>query len=78
MHSKKADEEMKNTKLEAARLNKCMTQEQLTATVGISLRAYKIYEAGERLPRADVAIRIARALDSSVEELFDEVNHEAT
>lgn len=61
---------MKNIKLEAARLNKHLTQEQLAALVGISLRAYKTYEAGERLPRADVALNIARALGSTVEELF--------
>lgn len=61
---------MKNIKLEAARLNKHLTQEQLAALIGISLRAYKTYEAGERLPRADVALNIARALGSTVEELF--------
>ena len=63
---------MKNIKLEAARLNKHLTQEQLAALIGISLRAYKTYEAGERLPRADVALNIARALGSTVEELFGE------
>ena len=61
---------MKNIKLEAARLNKHLTQEQLAALVGISLRAYKTYEAGERLPRADVALNIARARGSTVEALF--------
>lgn len=61
---------MKNIKLEAARLNRHLTQEQLAALVGISLRAYKTYEAGERLPRADVALNIAKALGSTVEELF--------
>ena len=63
---------MKNIKLEASRLNKHLTQEQLAALIGISLRAYKTYEAGERLPRADVALNIARALGSTVEELFGE------
>ena len=61
---------MKNTKLETARMGKRLTQEQLALRVGISLRGYKTYEAGERIPRADVAIRIAGALDSTVEALF--------
>ena len=63
---------MKNIKLEAARLNKHLTQEQLAALIGISLRAYKTYEAGKRMPRADVALNIAKALGSTVEELFGE------
>ena len=64
---------MKNVKLETARLNKRMTQEQLAALVSISIRAYKTYESGERLPRVDTAIRIADALESTVEELFGDM-----
>lgn len=62
---------MKNTRLEAARTAKHLTQEQLAALVGVSLRAYKTYEAGERLPRVDVAIRIARIFGATVEDLFE-------
>lgn len=62
---------MKNTRLEAARTAKHLTQERLAALVGVSLRAYKTYEAGERLPRVDVAIRIARIFGATVEDLFE-------
>lgn len=35
-----------------------------------SIRSYKYYESGERIPRADTAKLIAKALNSTVEELF--------
>lgn len=36
----------------------------------ISIRAYKYYESGERIPRVDTAKLIAKALNSTVDELF--------
>ena len=53
-------------------MGKRLTQEQLALRVGISLRGYKTYEAGERIPRADVAIRIAKVLGTTVEALFQD------
>lgn len=47
-----------------------LTQEAVAKKAGISLRAYKMYESGERIPRADVAILIARTVKSTVEKLF--------
>ncbi len=47
-----------------------LTQEAVAKKAGISLRAYKMYEAGERVPRADVAILIAHTVKSTVEKLF--------
>lgn len=47
-----------------------LTQVEVAIKAGISDRAYQNYEAGERIPRADVAKRIAKALNSTVEELF--------
>lgn len=47
-----------------------LTQVEVARKAGISDRAYQNYEAGERIPRADVAKRIAKALNSTVEELF--------
>lgn len=35
-----------------------------------SIRAYKQYESGERIPRVDTAKLIAKALNSTVDELF--------
>lgn len=46
------------------------TQEQVAEKAGISLRAYKMYESGERIPRADVMARIAKVLRTSVERLL--------
>jgi len=61
---------MKNTKLKKAREKCNLTQEQVATKIGTTARAYQYYEAGERIPRADVAKRIAKALNSTVEELF--------
>lgn len=61
---------MKNTKLESARAAKKLTQEQMATKADVSLRAYKAYESGDRIPRADVAIRIAKTVGRSVEWLF--------
>lgn len=50
-----------------------LTQLEVAKRAGISIRAYKMYEQGERIPRADIAILIADAVGSSVEELFRKV-----
>jgi len=39
-----------------------LTQAEIAKKAGITTRAYQIYEAGERKPKSDVAIRIADAL----------------
>ncbi len=47
-----------------------MTQPQLAKKVGILYQALQVYEYGKQIPSVDTAIRIARALDTTVEELF--------
>ena len=47
-----------------------LTQEALAKRAGISYRAYQNYESGGRVPNVYAALKIADALDSSVEELF--------
>lgn len=59
----------KNTKLIAKREKKGITQVQVAKQAKVSIRAYKYYEAGI-MPKADTAKLIARALNSTVEELF--------
>lgn len=59
-----------NSKLKKRRKELGLTQETVAKKASISLRAYKIYESGERIPRADVAILIAKTLKSTVEKLF--------
>ena len=61
---------MSKTKLKAERQEKGLTQVEVAGKASISIRAYQQYESGERMPRADIAVLIARALNSTVEELF--------
>ena len=53
-----------------------LTQAQIAKLVGVTERGYRAYEASETarrktIPDALTAIRIARALDSTVEELWN-------
>ncbi len=61
---------MKNSKLYEAREKCGFTQVEVAKKANITERAYQNYEAGMRIPRADVAVRIARAVKSTVEKLF--------
>ncbi len=56
--------------LRARRAATSLTQEALAARVGISRQAYAAIELGNARPSVDVALRIASALDTSVEALF--------
>ena len=62
-----------NSALKKARLNADLTQVEVANKVGISERAYQNYESGIRVPNAYVAQRIAKAVNSKVEELFKEI-----
>lgn len=62
-----------STLLKVERKTAGLTQLEVAKKAGISIRAYKTYEQGERIPRADIAILIADAVGSSVEELFRKV-----
>ena len=61
---------MENKKLKAARKKFDYLQSEIADKAEISVRAYQQYESGKRIPNAGTAIRIAKALDSTVEELF--------
>ena len=56
--------------LRAAREKSNKTQVRVAEESGISEVAYQSYEYGSRLPRVDVAIRIADALGTTAEALF--------
>ncbi|MBQ8357124.1 MAG: helix-turn-helix transcriptional regulator [Clostridia bacterium] len=60
---------MKN-KLKEARENAGLTQKQVADAVGITIRCYQYYETGIKKPAVDVAIQIAKKLNSTVEEVF--------
>lgn len=53
---------MKNTRLKEAREKINLTQVKVAEQVGITEVSYQNYEAGERIPRADIAIAIAETL----------------
>ena len=61
---------MKNVKLQAAREKSGKTQAQVAREANIAERLYQDYEYDKREPGVRTAIRIARALDSTVEALF--------
>ena len=56
--------------LRAAREASGKTQAQVAKEAKIAERLYQDYEYGKRIPSATVAIRIAKALNSTVEILF--------
>lgn len=59
-----------NIKLKQARKKTGLKQWQVAKEANITVVCYQRYEAGDRIPRADTAKLIARALNSTVEELF--------
>ncbi|HKP62914.1 MAG TPA: substrate-binding domain-containing protein [Polyangiales bacterium] len=48
------------------------TQHALAQAAGLSRQSVNAIEAGRAMPAVDVALRIARALECSIEELFDQ------
>lgn len=48
-----------------------LTQLQVATKANVTERMYQYYEAGERTPLATTAIDIAKALCTTVEELFE-------
>lgn len=56
--------------LRAAREQSGKTQAQVAKEIGVSELSYQRYEYDKREPGVRTAIRIARALNSTVEDLF--------
>lgn len=57
-------------RLRAAREMSGKTQAQVAMEIGITENAYQKYEYGEREPRARMAVRVAKAVNSSVEVIW--------
>lgn len=57
-----------NQKLRELR-GKC-TQEYIAKAVGVTKSSWAMYERGERVPRDEVKIRIAKYFGLSVQEIF--------
>lgn len=58
------------TTIKEHRLSKGLSQQTTANLIGVGIRLYQYYEAGEREPSVRTAIRIAHALGTTVEELF--------
>ena len=59
-----------NDILKIKRINAGFTQLQVAEKVGVTERGYRYYEADKRTPDAKTAIKIAKALNTTVEELW--------
>ena len=67
--------------LKKIRLSQNLTMMELSEKLGISIRLYMNYEHDKNLPNVRRAIKIAQALNSTVEECFaevEEINNEST
>ncbi len=58
------------TELQKAREKAGLTQVEVAKLANITERGYQNYEYGNRIPKADVAKRIAQVLQTTVEKLF--------
>ena len=56
--------------LRSLRREKGETQAEVAKSVGISASAYAMYETGERVPRDDVKVMIAKHFNRSVKGVF--------
>lgn len=61
---------MKNLRMKAARAAKDMSQGDLAAVVGATRRTVGMIEAGDYNPTLKLCIRICKALDKTLDELF--------
>lgn len=57
-------------KLRAARIEKHLSGRGLTQLAGVKQSAYSLWEQGKTIPNVRHALRLARALGTTVEELF--------
>ena len=65
---------MKNETLITARRNSGKTQAQVAKEIGMIKTAYQRYEQGKVLPNVVTAIKIAKALNTTVEDLWGYTN----
>lgn len=63
---------LRDLRLKEKRETLNLTQKQVADMVGIPYQAYQRYEKKARIPSATMAIKIARALKTTVEELYGE------
>lgn len=57
-------------RIKSAREKACLTQREVAEAVGISERQYQYYEQYKRIPNAITAVKLAKALKTTVETLY--------
>jgi len=60
---------MKN-RIKELRKNLGMSQQDLAEKAGVTRQSISLYELGDATPPIDVALKIARAFDLSISEIF--------
>lgn len=60
----------KNIKMKLARVEKDLSQEELSVLVGSSRQTIQLIEAGKYNPTIKLCIKIAEALDKTLDDLF--------
>lgn len=58
--------------IKEARIRKNLSQEEIAQKCNISLRHYQNIESYKSIPNVIIALKIAKALDCKVEDLFKE------
>ncbi|MGT2865479.1 helix-turn-helix transcriptional regulator [Streptococcus fryi] len=61
---------MKNLRLKAARAGKDLSQQELAEKVDVSRQTISAIEKGDYNPTINLCIRICKALDKTLDELF--------
>jgi putative transcriptional regulator len=60
----------KMSNLRAIRKGKAVSQEELALFAGVTVRYIAFLESGDRKPSIDVALKIAKKLETPVEDIF--------
>lgn len=62
------------TNLKKRREELSLTQKQVADILNVNIRLYQYYEAGQRQPNVQTAIKIAEVLKTTVEQLFKDTS----
>lgn len=65
-----------NVKLKLARVAKNLSQEELAEEIGVTRQTIGLIEKGNYNPTLNLCIRLAKALDKTLDELFWEVDND--
>ncbi|MCD6206193.1 MAG: helix-turn-helix transcriptional regulator [Candidatus Marinimicrobia bacterium] len=63
-----------NMKMKLARVAKNLSQEELAEEIGVTRQTIGLIEKGKYNPTLNLCIRLAKALDKTLDELFWEVD----